>query len=89
MSTLSSAMSVEVSLPSTLASTVLLSSNWTLTREAPSITWALVRMWPLLSRTKPEPVATPCGPWPNGSKGESTCWTIWARTLTTPGASRL
>ena len=42
--TLSRARSVEVSLPTTSPSAVFSSSNCTVTREAPSITWALVRM---------------------------------------------
>ena len=82
-------MSVDVSLPTILASVVLLSSNWTVTREAPSITCALVRMSPLLSTTKPEPVACPRCSWGKRSKGEATRCTICAFTWTTPGASRL
>ncbi len=87
-STLSSARSVDGSLPTILALTVFLSANWTVTESgvAPSITWLLVRMSPLASMTKPEPVASlRCAP-PNGSNGFWVCWVISERTKTTPGA---
>ena len=42
--------------------------------SAPSTTWALVRMWPSSSITKPEPVAAPPG------------WRAWMKT--TPSESR-
>ena len=89
-STWSSAMSVDSSLPSTFASTLCLFWNWTLTLVAPLTTWALVRMVPALSRTKPEPVASPCCSWGRPkSNGDCVRWTTCERTKTTPGASRL
>ena len=36
----------------------------------PATTWLLVRMWPSLSITNPEPVAVPPWDWPNGLNGE-------------------
>ncbi|CAB4346529.1 unannotated protein [freshwater metagenome] len=52
-------MSEERSAPRILASTVLSFEKRTVTFFAPSTTWALVRIVPLLSITKPEPVALP------------------------------
>ncbi len=40
------------------------SSKLTVTLSAPSTTWALVRIVPSLSTTKPDPVASPCSGWP-------------------------
>ena len=56
----------------------------TVTLLAPSTTWALVRMWPCSSITKPEPsaVSAPCGkPRELVPPGMTDC------TTTTPGAS--
>ena len=53
--TFSSAVSVESSLPTTVAWTRSSFEKDTNTGPAPSTTWALVRMWPSLSITKPEP----------------------------------
>ena len=88
VATLSRARSVDVSRPMIFASTVLESENWTVTLTAPSTTWALVRMSPLLSMTKPEPVASPRCSVGNRSNGDWLRWTICARTNATPGASR-
>ena len=58
--TFSSAVSVESSLPTTLAWTRSSFENETNTGPAPSTTCALVRMWPSLSITKPEPWPWAC-----------------------------
>ncbi len=65
--TLSTARSLEGSRPLTWAGTKSpFSPKRTRTSEAPSTTWALVRIVPSLSTTKPEPVAVPCCGSPNG-----------------------
>ena len=72
-STFSSARSVEESLPTTLASTVFLSSNWTVTLRAPVDHVGVGEDVAVACRsTKPEPVASPCCSWGKRSNGD---WT--------------
>ncbi len=59
----STARSSETSRPTILASTVLMFEPRTSTFVALATTWALVRIVPLPSTMKPEPVAIPCCTW--------------------------
>ena len=56
LSTLSSARSVRLSVPTISASSRVPSSRITVTVSAPAITWLLVTMWPSASMMKPEPM---------------------------------
>ena len=85
---MSTATSVERSLPTIVAGTglPLLKLTWTLL--APSTTCALVTMLPCLLRTNPEPLAVPfccCGK-PNGF---AVCWTMLDWMNATPGPTLL
>ena len=87
--TASTARSVSGSLPITRAVTVRWSENDTRTSVEEATTCALVRMWPLSSSTKPEPVETFSCWRGKTSNGDCVCCTERARTNTTPGAACL
>ena len=84
----STARSVSASLPTTRAATVRWSENETRTSSEEATTWALVRMWPFSSSTKPEPVETFSCWRGKTSNGDWVCCTERARMYTTPGAAR-
>ena len=87
----STARSLEGSLPTTFASTVLPRERLTVTLTAFSTTCQLVRIVPSESTTMPEPVACPrccASPPPKRPNGDSLFCTIVEVTNTTPGASR-
>ena len=82
-------MSVDGSRPTTWAFTGSCFPKRTVTSFAPETTCEFVRMWPDLSRTKPEPVAVPrCGgPKPGISELSVVVTVAW--TNATPGPTLL
>ena len=75
-STLTTAISLSGSRPTTSAGRVSPLAKVTVTLVAPSTTWLLVTMCPCLSQTNPEPNACACGacwgvPWPLGELGSN------------------
>ena len=85
-STLSSATSVDGSLPTSVAFSVSSFEKRTSIEVAPSMTWKFVTMWPSLSSTKPEPSAwEDCWNWPSDDVEAPIVVVIW----TTPGPMRL
>ena len=85
-STLSRAMSVDGSLPTSVAFRVSSFENRTSIAVAPSMTWKFVAMCPCLSSTKPEPSAVAdCWNWPVTEVDEGIVDVI----CTTPGPLRL
>lgn len=81
-STSTTARSVETSLPTTFAVAVVPSWKRTVIVAAPETTWAFVTMWPLVSVTKPEAVASLERSRPQGSDS-----TVERVSSTTPAAS--
>jgi hypothetical protein len=77
--TASTARSVSASLPITRAETVRWSENETRTSSDDATTWALVRMSPLSSSTKPEPVERFSCVRGKTSNGDCVCCTERAR----------
>ena len=63
----SRATSVDLSVPTTFAVTVVPVESSTRTFEAPSTTCSLVRMWPSSSMITPDPPAVAVPPWPSGA----------------------
>ena len=59
-STLITAMSVEASVPTSVAFVVVPSWKCTRIEVAPATTWSFVTMWPAVSTTKPDPSACAC-----------------------------
>ena len=70
-STFSTAMSLDGSVPTSVASASSPFEKRTVMVLAPSTTCAFVTMWPSASSTKPEPSACPPPPWPNGCRSLS------------------
>ncbi len=79
------AVSVESSLPTSVAVAVLPSLKWTLIEDAPSTTCAAVTMSPFESQTKPVPSACDCC-WPKPKPPLE----LWVTVMsTTPGVTVL
>ena len=83
-------MSVESSLPTTRGLDVgPVARSDDEYRAAPSTTWALVRMWPSLSITKPEPSDCSFSVEGGVKNDPATCLVVVAVMTVTPGASCL